>query len=392
MITIIKNAEIYAPEYIGKKILMLTNDKIEGIYDEIDIPDKFLDINVVDGTNMIVIPGFIDSHVHIMGAGGEGGFRTRTPEIPLSEFVKSGTTTVVGCIGTDGICRDMRGLIAKCYALEEEGITTYCYTGSYEIPVRTLTESVKGDIMLLHKVIGVGEIALSDNRSSQPTYEEFLNVVAEARVGGLLSGKAGIVNVHLGDGARMMEYLFRLVEGSEIPATQLLPTHVNRNEKLFLKAIEYASKGGYVDLTTASDPNFLEDTEVKASSGLKRMLESGVPENKITFSSDGNGSMPRFNEKREMIGLGICSLSSLYREFKDSVLKEGVPLEKALKVVTSNVAQVLKLSHKGRIESGKDADILLLDKENLNIVTMFAKGKKLKENGKILVKGTFEGF
>ncbi|WP_238903465.1 beta-aspartyl-peptidase [Clostridium sp. YIM B02506] len=390
MIKIIKNVELYAPKYEGRKVIVLANDKIEGIYDSIKIPKDFLEIDVIDGEGFIAVPGFIDSHVHIMGAGGEDGFKSRTPEISLGEFIKAGTTTVVGCIGTDGITRNLKALLAKAYALEEEGITTYCYTGSYDIPVITATENIKNDIILLQKVIGVGEVAISDSRSSQATYSEFIKVVADTRVGGLLSGKAGIVNIHLGNGNNKMNYLFRVKEEGEIPLEQLLPTHVNRNEKLFIDAIKYAKDGGYVDLTTASDPEHLEQDEVKASNGLKRMLSEGVPLKQISFSSDGNGSLPVFDERNQIIGVGICLPESLYREFKDAVLIEKLPLEDVLQVVTSNVAHILKLENKGLIEKGKDADILLLDKDNLEIDTVIAKGKILMKNKEVLIKGTFE--
>lgn len=390
MITIIKNVRVLSPEDLGIKDIVLLGDKIEGIYDSIAIPKDFLNIEVIDGKDKIAVPGFVDSHVHIIGGGGEGGFKTRTPEIGLSEFIKAGITTAVGCIGTDGVCRNIRGLIAKARALEEEGITTYCYTGSYDIPVKSLTESVKSDIMLIDKIIGIGEIALSDHRSSQATYEQFANIVAQGRVGGLLSGKSGVVNVHLGDGARKMEFLFNLIENTEIPPKQLLPTHVNRSRKLFNVGVEYTKKGGFIDFTTSSDPDFLEEEELLASEALKLSLEKGVPLENITFSSDGNGSMPIFNKNREFVGLGICSVSSLYREVKRSVLEYKIPLEGAIKVITSNVADVLKLNSKGRISQGKDGDIILLDKETLEINTVIAKGKTMLLNCELLVKGTFE--
>ena len=390
MIKVIKNVELYTPFYKGKKVVVLANDKIEGVYDDLEIPENFLEIDVIDGEGLIAAPGFIDSHVHIMGAGGEDGFNSRTPEIGLTEFIKGGTTTVVGCIGTDGITRDGKALLAKANALEKEGVTAYCYTGSYDIPVRTVTENIKSDIILLHKVIGVGEVALCDNRSSQPTYEEFLKVVANARVGGLLSGKAGIVNVHLGNGDRGLEYLFKIKKEGEIPLEQLLPTHVNRKESLFKEAIIYAKGGGYVDLTTASDPEHLEQDEVKASTGLRRMLEEKVPLKHISFSSDGNGSLPIFDDKNQIVGVGICFPESLYREFKDSVLVEKLPLEKVIQVVTSNVAHILKLENKGTIEKGKDGDIILLTKDTLEIDTVIAKGRFLMKNKKLLANGTFE--
>ena len=390
MITVIKNIDVYSPDHLGKKDVVIAGDKFEGIYDNIKIPKDFVDIEVVNGEGKIMFPGFIDCHVHILGGGGEGGFKTRTPEIKLTDLTTAGITSVVGCIGTDGICRNFRSLIAKAKALEEEGISTYCYTGNYEIPVKTMTESIKGDLMLVDKVIGVGEIALSDHRSSQPTFEQFVNTVAQARVGGLLSGKSGIVNIHLGGGARKLDMLFSLLENTEIPATQMLPTHINRTSELFDMGINYIKKGGFIDLTTSSDPNFLEEGELTASQGLKKIYDLGLPIEQVTFSSDGNGSMPMFNENRELIGLGICSVKTLYNEVKNAIVNEGMPIEDAIKVITSNVSELLKLKDKGHIKSGYDSDFVIVDSHDLHICDVYSKGIKLIQDGVPILKGTFE--
>lgn len=390
MITVIKNIHVYAPEDLGIKDVVITSNKIEGIYDNVEIPNNFVAIEIIDGKGKLLYPGFIDNHVHILGGGGEGGFKTRTPEMQLSTLIEAGVTTVVGCIGTDGVCRNMRSLIAKAKGLEEEGITTYCYTGSYEIPVKTITDSIKGDMMMVDKVIGVGEVALSDHRSSQATFQDFVNTVASSRVGGLLSGKAGIVNVHLGNGARKLEYLSKLIDETEIPPTQVLPTHINRSDKLFYEGELYAKKGGFIDLTTSSDPNFLEPGEIRAGEGLSTLLRNGVDIEHITFSSDANGSMPKFDEQGHLVGLGICSVSSLYREVKESIKEHKVPIEEAIKVITSNVANILKLDNKGRITGGRDADFVIVDEESLDIDMVIAKGKIVVEKGEAVVKGTFE--
>lgn len=390
MIKIIKGAEVYAPSYLGKKDIVITDSKIEGIYDDIKVPSDFLNIEIIDGKGKIAVPGFIDGHVHIIGGGGEGSFRTRTPEIAFSEIVNAGITSVVGCIGTDGICRDMRTLLAKVFALEEEGISAYCYTGSYEFPIKkTLTDSVKEDIVLINKIIGVGEIALADHRGSQGTYEDFISVIAQARVGGILSGKAGVVNIHLGSGAKMMDYIFKLINETEIPAKQMLPTHVNRSKKLLDEGKKLIKKGGYVDLTTSGNPKYLAEDEFRAGEGLKYLLDSGVNIEKITFSSDGNGSDPVFDENGKLIGLGICSVGTLLEEVKYAI-DRGISLENALKVITSNVADVLALKNKGRLEISKDADIVLLSMDKLEVDTVIAKGKILKKYGENIVKGTFE--
>ena len=389
MIKIIKNAKIYAPEYLGEKDLVISSNKIEGIYDSLEIPENFIDIEVIDGRNKLLFPGFIDNHVHINGAGGEGGFKMRTPEIMLTDLTKAGITTVVGCIGTDGVCRDMSSLIAKAKSLEEEGITTYCYTGSYDIPVKTLTGSIKKDIMLIDKVIGIGEIAISDTRSSQATYDELVQAIAQARVGGLLAGKAGIANIHLGDGTRKLGYLFRLADETELPITQILPTHINRNGDLFKSGEEYI-KGGYIDFTTSTPVDQLAPGELRASEALNILIKNNSNVKNVTFSSDGNGSMPIFDEKGKLIKIGICSVSSLYEEVRECIKTYKIPIEEALKVITSNVSKVLKLENKGSIESGKDADLVLVDEDTLEIDTVIAMGKLMVKNGEAIVKGTFE--
>ncbi|MGG7059424.1 beta-aspartyl-peptidase [Clostridium nigeriense] len=391
MIKIIKKVKVYAPEYLGVKDVVISSNKIEGIYDDLNIPENFINIEVINGEGKLLFPGFIDNHVHINGAGGEGGFNMRTPEIKLSDITKAGITTVVGCIGTDGVCRDMASLIAKAKALEEEGITTYCYTGSYEIPVKTLTGSIKKDIMLIDKIIGVGEIAISDTRSSQATYDELIQAIAQSRVGGLLSGKSGIVNIHLGDGTRKLGYLFRLADETEIPITQILPTHINRNGDLFKSGEEYINKGGYIDFTTSTPVELLAPGELRASEALSILTKNNSNIKNVTFSSDGNGSMPTFDEKGRLIKVGICSVASLYEEVKECINTYNIPIDDAIKVITSNVAKVLKLKNKGSIESGKDADLVLVNEDNLEIDIVISMGKVMVKNGDAIVKGTFEG-
>lgn len=390
MIKVIKNIKVYAPEYLGEKDLVISSNKIEGIYDNLDIPENFIDIEVIDGKNKLLFPGFIDNHVHINGAGGEGGFKMRTPEIMLTDLTKAGITTVVGCIGTDGVCRDMASLLAKAKALEEEGITTYCYTGSYDIPVKTLTGSIKKDIMLIDKIIGIGEIAISDTRSSQATYDELIQAIAQSRVGGLLSGKAGIANIHLGDGTRKLGYLFRLADETELPITQILPTHINRNGDLFKSGEEYINKGGYIDFTTSTPVDQLAPGELRASEALSILIRNNSNVKNVTFSSDGNGSMPIFDDKGKLIKIGICSVSSLYEEVKECIKTYKIPIEDALKVITSNVSKVLKLYNKGSIECGKDADLVLVNEDTLEIDTVIAMGKVMVKNGEAIIKGTFE--
>lgn len=387
---LIQGAAVYAPEYLGVQDVLIEGSRIRKIADKIPVAEAY-EVQVIDGNGMLLFPGFIDGHVHILGGGGEGGYHTRTPEIMLTDITSGGVTTVVGCLGTDGTTRTMASLLAKARGLEEEGITAYIYTGSYQVPVRTLTGSILDDLVLIDKVVGCGEIALSDHRSSQPTCEEFARIVGDTRVGGILSGKAGLVNIHMGDGERMLSCLRYVVKNTEIPPSNMLPTHINRSTRLLKDGMDYAKTlGGYVDLTTSSDPDYLEEDEVKASTGLKFLLEQGVPEHQITFSSDGQGSMPIFDRDGNFLGLGVGKVTSLYREVRDAVLKEKVDITQALRTVTANPAALLKLTRKGRIAVGCDADLVLVRQEDLQIHTVLAKGRRMVQNGASVRKGTFE--
>lgn len=393
MITIIRNVKVYKPEPVGIKDVMILGDKITAIEDKIDINlNGIVEVKEIDGTDKVLVPGFIDCHVHILGGGGEGGFATRTPEATLSGFTTTGVTTVVGTLGTDGIARDMNALLAKARGLEEEGITTFVYTGSYKVPVRTFTGEIMKDIMAIDKIIGIGEIAVSDHRSSQPSFEEFARAVSDARVGGMLSGKAGIVNVHMGDGPRKLDLLNRVIDETEIPITQFLPTHINRSKELFEEGVKYAKRGGFIDFTGSEDPDFWEeqDGEVRFSKGLKRLLDEGVSIDNFTLTSDGQGSLPIFNEKKEYIGIGVGKSTSLLIGIKECVFKENIPLEIAIRAVTCNPAKILKLKGKGRIEKDFDADLCMLDEKTLDIDTVIAKGRVMVENKEPIVFGTFE--
>jgi beta-aspartyl-dipeptidase (metallo-type) len=390
MFTLIKDGEVYAPHYLGKKDILLAAGKIARISENIDWQSSVIGIEVIDASDKIVTPGFIDGHVHITGGGGEGSFKTRTPEIYLSDVTSAGVTTIVGVIGTDGTTRTMTNLIAKAKALKEEGISCFVHTGSYQVPVKTLTGSIETDIMMVDEIIGVGEIAIADHRSSQPQAHELARLASQARVAGMLSGKAGVVNIHLGDSKSMLSLIEEVVATTDLPVSQFYPTHINRNSYVFEAGIEYARRGGYVDFTTSTTKQFIENGEVKSSTGLRRMLDADVPIEQITFTSDAQGSLPAFNERGEFTGLRIGKVNSLYEEVKEAVLNEGIPLETALQTITSNPARVLKLREKGVLSEGRHADLVLLNKEDLNIDSVIALGQIMVQNGKAVKKGTFE--
>lgn len=391
MNVLIKNGEIYSPEYEGKKDILVIHGKISTV--EKDIPPEILhyigDIKTIDASNSIVIPGFIDQHVHINGAGGEGGPQYRTPPVQLTQLTTVGITSVVGVLGTDGVARSLRELLMKARGLENEGISTWIYTGAYQIPSPTITGSILSDVVLIDKVIGV-KMALSDHRSSHPTIEELQRIASDARVGGILSGKAGVVHIHMGSEKPGLSPILKAIENTDIPIEQFAPTHLNRCEELFNESIKFGRAGGYIDITAGVSPEYGFDEAIKPSRAVKILLNNGVPIRRITMSTDGNGSMPKFNEKKELVRMLIAPVSSLYKEFVDMIREEGIRIEDAVRVTSTNIAEHLKLRQKGEIRPNKDADLIILDKHTLKIRYVIAKGEILVKDGKPVKFGTFE--
>jgi len=390
MFTLIKNAETYTPDPSGINDVLIAGGKIAAIGPDLAAPQGLPDLLQIDGTNKILTPGFIDQHVHIAGGGGEGGPVSRTPEITLSKLTTAGITTVVGLLGVDGITRSMAELMAKARALEEEGITAFIYTGAYEIPTRTLTGNVRSDLVLIDKVIGTGEIAISDHRSVQPSVEILTKLAAEARVGWLLGKKPGVVHLHVGAGKQRLSLLFEIVKNTDIPITQFVPTHVNRQDMLFKEAVEFLQLGGNIDLTAGITKENESPQALEIFEALQLLINARADLQRVTVSSDANGSMPVFDNNGRLVEIGVGSVEELWKDIAKAVRKNVLPLPTALALITRNVADLLKLSPgKGNIAIDSDADLVLMDK-NLNIDTVIAKGKLMVQKGQALVKGYFE--
>lgn len=385
---LIKNANLYDPEPQGLRDIFMVNEKIIAIGEDLSAMAAALNAQVLDAAGRTVVPGYVDQHVHALGGGGEAGPYSRTPEVMLSGAVSAGVTTLIGVLGTDGTTRHPESLLAKVQGLDFEGITAYMLTGSYELPLKNMTGDARNDIILIERVLGIGEVAISDHRSSQPTKDELKRLLTQARLGGMLSGKAGAVQFHLGTGKTGLKMLFEIIDETEIPARHMVPTHVNRDPGLFEQAKELARKGGYMDITSGirADDGF--EGGIAPHDALLNCWEEGVPMSNVTMSSDGNGGMTVFlpDGRKKLLA---AKLSSLHEELTRAV-KKGLPLEIGLRVVGENPARANGLwPNKGCLKVDSDADLLIWDAD-MNIDTVVAKGRILQQDKQPVVLGTFE--
>lgn len=368
MITVLKNIECYAPEYLGIKDIVVVKDTIYKILEPNSWQFNNAYTTVINCDGLIATPGIIDGHVHIIGGGGEEGFSSQISQIDINDILLAGITTVVGLLGADNQTKSLKGLLAKAKALEYSGITTYIYVGSYSVPITTFTGDIVSDMVLIDKVIGAGEIAISDHRSSNPDVKQLFEIATKTHLGGLISGKAGLIHMHIGDGKSGLTLLKQLVQESDLPIEQFLPTHVNRNKKLFKQAIKYTNDGGYIDMTAG------EQIGISIPDALKMLLIHHVNIYQVTISSDANGSIPNG---------GIGKIQSLFDDLIKCI-KEGMNPEIVFSLATKNIATRLKLfPQKGVLQEGSDADILIMDKD-YKIDKLFSMGKLMVNNGKIV--------
>ncbi|MEM7260819.1 MAG: beta-aspartyl-peptidase [Planctomycetota bacterium] len=370
MFTLFENANVYAPEPLGVKNVLVADRRIAWIGDgPLDL-DAQLDVTRVDVGGDALIPGLIDGHAHITGGGGEAGYGSSVPPQEAEVFLSAGVTSVVGLLGTDDCVRTTDQLVHTAYGLRAHGLSAWCYTGGYHLPPMTLTGSIRRDIVHLDPVIGFGELAISDHRSSQPTRDEVLRVASEVHVAGLMTGKAGIVHFHLGDGERGLALIRECLDSSEIPARVFHPTHVNRRAALFEEALAITERGVVIDITATPEEGPGMD-EVPASRAVAAILDSNIDRTRWTVSSDGGGCLPAFNEQGEVVGVDVGRPVTLWKLI--ATLLADHPLEEILPGFTSNPASLLRLHHKGRIEVGADADLNLI--RDQRIVATYAGGR-----------------
>ena len=384
---LLRDAEVFAPEPLGRRQLLAGGGRVLWIGGMDDTVPSGLPMDIVDLGGRRLVPGLIDGHVHVTGGGGESGFSSRVPALPLSRYTSGGVTTVVGVLGTDDLARSTRELVAGVMGLREQGLSAWAHCGGYHLPPATITGSARGDIAFIDCVIGIGEVAISDHRSSQPTLDELLKIAAEAHVAGLMTGKAGIVHLHLGDGARGLDLVRRALDQSELPARVFNPTHVNRRRALFEEALDLARRGCTIDITAF--PVAEGEDAWSAADALQRYLESDAPAERVTVSSDAGGCLACFDGEGHLCGMDIGAPAALSATIVQ-LLQRGLPLERVLPAFTSNVARLLRLSRKGRIAVNADADLVALDAQG-RVADVMARGSWHVRDGVQVRAGNFEG-
>ena len=381
---LLKSGEVYTPDSIGVQDVLIAGNRIAAIGTDLGEGPGNWPVEVIDCSGKIVMPGLVDLHTHMTGGGGEAGASTKVPAPYLSSFTTAGVTTAVGLLGTDGTTRSIAELLSAARGLSELGLNALCYTGSYDVPPPTLTGSVRSDIVHVDRIVALGELAISDHRSSQPTFDQVMQLAAQAHVAGMMTGKAGLVHFHLGDGDRGLDMLRRAASETELPRRTFHPTHVNRNPELWKEAMALTDQGFTVDITAFPE----EAGERSTGEYLAEYLDRGLPVSQLTMSSDGGGCLPTFDNEGVMVKMGIGSSVTLLQGIRQA-RDLGAPLEKLLPTCTLNPASLFRFKGRGHLAAGNIADVVVCSQE-LKVEATIAEGHFLVRNSEPVVRGFFE--
>lgn len=384
---LIRGCRVFSPQDIGVKDILLAAGSIVAVAEPSTITLTGLDIDTIQAADKVAIPGFVDSHVHILGGGGEGGPTSRAPELGVETVIASGVSTIIGLLGTDCTTRHLESLLAKAHGLEEEGVDTYIMTGGWGVPTVSLTGSVQSDLILIEKVVAMGELAIADPLSTQPNLDDLAKVAAQCRLGGLIGKKAGVLHLHVGTDGTNLDMLHSLVNAKRIPAKQIIPTHINYSLGLLEDSVTFIEGGGRVDLNAFDDPTS-EDTALSIASAVRFFKEKNVPLDNVSISSDANGSLATFDDCGRMTGLTVADQGSLLTNFRFLLENLIVDFESAIKMFSTNPARFYSLEKKGEILPGNDADILLLDTDT-NLTDVIVRGRRMMVGGEVTARGTF---
>lgn len=371
----IRDAELMTPAPIGRGDVLVANGRVLAVGPGLDPRGCGAPLRIIDAAGHLLCPGLVDGLVHFGGGGGEGGFATRMPPLAAATALAAGVTTMVGALGTDDVTRSHADLLACARGLAESGLSAYVLTGSYQVPPVTLTGSVRGDLTFIPEIIGLGEVAIADHRGSQPSAAELARLASDARVGGMLAGKAGTVLIHVGEAPEGLALLREASSRWPVPIAQWHPTHVNRHAALLADGFEFVREGGSIDFTTSSTPDFVAAGEVPAAQALAEALAAGLPIARLTLSSDGQASLPHFDAQGRLVSLEVAPIASLLGSVREAVQQHGLALATALAAATSSPAAIWGLARKGGIAPGMDADLILLDRDTLALRWTMAGGR-----------------
>ncbi len=385
MITKIKNGRLILPDGIVEKNLYIKDKKI------LDITDADLSFDrEIDAEGNYVSPGFIDIHVH-GGAGYE--FVDGTFEAiknAANVHANHGTTTIFPTISAYDNEKTSKALLALEEYKDDETIIPNIYGAHLEGPYFSPKQSGAQDPMF---------IRTPQKEEYEGLYEKYGSIIKRWSYAPELDGaddflkflnKNNIVS-SAGHTDAEFEHIKNAYESGMKLITHLYSctsTITRKGGFRILGVIETAYLYDDIDVETIADGCHLPPDLLKLIYKIKGddnmclvtdAIRHGGMTN-IENETSENGNMPYIIEDgvaklsdRSAFAGSIATSDVLVRT---CVKKAGISLQSAVKMITEVPARIMKLSSKGKLMNGFDADIIIFD-DDINVKNVIVSGREI---------------
>lgn len=385
---VLRGASVLLPDGWAEAEIWTLGRSITGIGEPAgpdgEIPGALGVPEVVDLAGERLVPGFIDSHLHILGGGGGGGFPTRIPELPVDAALEAGITTCVAMPGVDPLTRPLRALLALAASFREQGVRALPMTGGFVWPTETLTGSVRSDLHTIPSLTGV-KIALGEHLATAPTAHELERLLVEIDWAAHTTGRGILLHAHLGTAAQPAARLEAALEAVPVDRGRVQVTHANYTRDTLDAAIRLGLAGCRIDVNPLIRPDRIGGA-IAPTEAIAALLGAGVALDRLSLSTDGNASVPR--TLTDGTPEGFSHQLGLARAVGNVVAAGVLDAAAALQLITANPAAALRRHDLGRIARGAAADLVGLDDE-FAVRTVISGGVVRVREGRALAPSMF---
>ena len=379
----------------GRIAFVGNRDRFEAEVDEGDTTE------VIDATDQVVMPGFVDAHTHLPFAGSrEAEFARRLDGATYQEITQAGGGIMSTVRATRAATEEelLEGVTLRLDRMLLEGITTCEAKSGYGL-------SLEDEIRLLRVLKEAQELHPID---IAPTFlgahtvpEEFrsdrgayLRLVTDSMIPAIAAAKlAEFCDVFCEEGVFTVE-----------ESRMVLSAGMKAGLRPRLHADQLTPYGG-AELAAELKAASADHLENASDEGLARMASEGVPAVLLPGSTFCM-MQSQYAPARKIIDAGIapalatdlnpgtCNTESMQLMVSLACLKMGLSVEEAISAATLNGAVTIGRSATiGSLDIGKAADILILDAPNYlhlayhpganHVATVVKNGSVVVQDGRL---------